>query len=189
MSRLLHRKVHRYVGRRFGGHRQIASSIELSPDEERLLATRTDLAGDDVGGEVPPYLTYSLLARHGALTWTVYDPGADRTGAVRSETIVFEPSLDPFALVPFVQGPPPARELEEAREREGAVPLEPLHVEEPAAPSPERLLEPLAALPEATLVLLLSALDGPLPLALLGAARPTDVLRALFALAPRAGRA
>lgn len=196
---LAHRKVHRYCGRRWGGHRLVASSLELSAEDERILAQRSDLAGDDLGGAVASYLTfYALPSGLLAFSRTTYDADADRTGAVRTETLLLEhapladtwPVRDPFVSRAVLQPLTPREsqaELEAARASDGPLALEPVIFDVEPEP-PAKRLEALLELPEEILVALLSAAEGDLPFALTGVRDPERLVGALHLLLPLQGR-
>src|SRR4051812_20072064 len=105
MRLVLQRLVHRYVGREHGGHRGIGWSLELPRELEQVVQRRSDLAGEDLGRPVGPYVAgYPLPDGRYALARTRYLQDADCLGAVRTETLLLDAEaqaglLDPFDLL------------------------------------------------------------------------------------------
>ncbi|MCW8141261.1 MAG: hypothetical protein KIT58_20355, partial [Planctomycetota bacterium] len=107
------RLVHRYVGRARGGHRAVGWSAEPPRELEQLVQRRSDLAGEDRGAPVPPYVAgYPLPDGRYALARTTYLAQADCLGAVRTETLLVEADdqralATPLDLLPALEALPP----------------------------------------------------------------------------------
>lgn len=193
MAVLVHRLVHRYVGREHGGHRCVGASLSLPREVETVIHRRSDLAGEDLGRPVGPYLCgYPLPDGRYALARTTYLTDADCLGAVRTETLLVEPEVqaalvDPLTLAGAFDLRPDPTELRRFQEARAVAELPPAQAA-PDGGTPQALLASLAGLDHGILERVVAGLVGPRPLALIGTPAPGPapeaLLRALLHLAP-----
>ncbi len=84
-TQLVHHALHGYRE----GHRRLASSVKLTPDEAMLLDQLSDLTGFvPPDYEVPPYESGYLCGRFYAFARTWPDPTVPRDGAVLTHTLL-----------------------------------------------------------------------------------------------------
>jgi hypothetical protein len=189
----VHRLVHRYVGREHGGHRCVGASLTLPREVETVIHRRSDLAGEDLGRPVGPYLCgYPLPDGRYALARTTYLTDADCLGAVRTETLLVETDaqaalVDPLTLAGAFDLRPDPTELRRFQEARAVAALAPAQAD-PDGGTPQALLASLAGLDHGILERVVAGLVGARPLALIGTPAtgptPEQLLRALLHLAP-----